>query len=765
MKPIITLITFLLVMTSAFGQTARLQVIHNSPTPTVDVYANDDLLLDDFEFRTATAFIDVPADVEINLGIALDNSTSSDDAIANFPVTLEDGKTYVVVANGIVGGNPGFDLEIFDMGEEASNGADNVGLAFFHGSPDAPEVDILADGNILFDNISYSNFADYANVPAASYKIDVTPANDNSTIVASYTADIRRLGGGAGVVFASGFLGGDMPAFEPWVALADGTTFPLPAFVPQTGTARVQVIHNSPTPTVDVYANDDLLLNDFAFRTATPFIDVPAGVEINLGIALRNSSSAADAIANFPVTLEDGRSYVVVASGIVGGTPGFDLKIFDMGAETADSPDNVGLLFFHGSPDAPEVDVVTGGNPIFDDVSFGEFSGYINVPANNTYQLDVTPGNDNSTIVASYEAEFSWWSGKTAVVFASGFLGGDSPAFEPWVALSTGGTFPLKQIVPSLPSARVQIIHNSPTPTVDIYANDDLLLNDFAFRTATPFIDVPSGVEINLGVALRNSTSAADALVNFPVTLEEGRSYVVVATGIVGGNPGFDLAIFDMGQEMADDPANVGLLFFHGSPDAPEVDITANGAVAFDNVSYGNFSGYINVPAADFYTLNVTPGNDNSTVVASYGGDFSWWKGNTAVIFASGFLGGGSPAFEPWVALSTGGTFPLPSHNDRSINLNLLNGDFSGPLADWEVYPNPAINFFQLETELEFPTEVEVRLMSITGQQLQIRQFGELDAGFQKLDFNLEAALPNGQYILHILTGETQTTRRLSILK
>ncbi|MBN2682532.1 MAG: DUF4397 domain-containing protein, partial [Bacteroidales bacterium] len=56
----------------------------------------------------------------------------------------------------------------------------------------------------------------------------------------------------------------------------------------QAQTARLQVIHNSAdnaAQMVDVYANGALLLDDFAFRTATPFIDVPAGINLQVAIA------------------------------------------------------------------------------------------------------------------------------------------------------------------------------------------------------------------------------------------------------------------------------------------------------------------------------------------------------------------------------------------------------------------------------------------------------------------------------------------------
>ncbi|MBP9790477.1 MAG: DUF4397 domain-containing protein, partial [Bacteroidia bacterium] len=79
--------------------------------------------------------------------------------------------------------------------------------------------------------------------------------------------------------------------------------------------------------------------------------------------------------------------------------------------------------------------------------------------------------------------------------------------------------------LPVFGQAEIQIIHNAADPaadTVDIYVNGALTLDDFAFRTATPFLTVPSGTSLDIGVAAGNSTSVNDTLKNFSVTLMMG---------------------------------------------------------------------------------------------------------------------------------------------------------------------------------------------------------------------------------------------------
>ncbi len=228
--------------------------------------------------------------------------------------------------------------------------------------------------------------------------------------------------------------------------------------------ARVQVIHNSPddaATVVDIYLDDALLFNDVAFRSASPFVDAPAGVEFTVSVAPSTSTSVADAIAAFPFTLAEGEKYIIVADGITGlsstvynPAPAFNLEVFPMAREEATDPANTDVLVHHGSTDAPTVDVAevgVGAGIIVDDASYPQFAGYLELPT-TTYQLAVQTA-DNSTTVATYLAPLVGLEGEAITVLASGFLtpanNGDGPAFGLWVALADGGALIELPLVPT----------------------------------------------------------------------------------------------------------------------------------------------------------------------------------------------------------------------------------------------------------------------------------------------------------------------------
>ena len=198
------------------------QVIHNSASPTVDVYVDGALAVEDFAYRTATPLLTLPT--TFTVGIA----PADGDVIAEFPFELMEGGSYVVVATGLLGD----DVTPFDLAAAGTtfgaSSSDVVGLEVYHGSTDAPAVDIWADDAPLLTDFSYGDFSGFVEVPAADYVLGVAPAGGD--IIAAFTAPLSGLGGGSAVAFASGFLSGDDPAFGLFAALNDGTVLALPVY-------------------------------------------------------------------------------------------------------------------------------------------------------------------------------------------------------------------------------------------------------------------------------------------------------------------------------------------------------------------------------------------------------------------------------------------------------------------------------------------------------------------------------------------------------
>jgi hypothetical protein len=258
-----------------------------------------------------------------------------------------------------------------------------------------------------------------------------------------------------------------------------------------------------------------------------------------------------------------------------------------------------------------------------------------------------------------------------------------------------------------------------------------------------------------LGVAPGNSTSIADTLTSFTANLVNGSTYVVIAKGILGdATTPFGLAINDMGQTAAATGAGVDLLLYHGSPDAPEVDVLTGGNVIYDNVAFDGFSnGYANVPAGE-YILDITPSEDNNTVVASYVADVSSLEGGAAVVFASGLFSGEDPAFAVWVALADGTTFALPLSTNTN-ELERIVGEFT-------MMPNPAKDQTLVTFGLSESTDLNMAVFGLNGQLHKTLDLGTLPKGqhTQRVELN---DLPTGQYVISLISSKGVIAKKLII--
>lgn len=114
--------------------------------------------------------------------------------------------------------------------------------------------------------------------------------------------------------------------------------------------------------------------------------------------------------------------------------------------EFAANPDEVEVIAFHGSPGAPVVDITLPNKTVlFDDLPYGEFSSeFLSVPP-GIYDLYVTPGNNNNTVVAKFRGDLTSLKGQSITVFASGYLS-KQPGFGLYAALPNGTVVPLQNI-------------------------------------------------------------------------------------------------------------------------------------------------------------------------------------------------------------------------------------------------------------------------------------------------------------------------------
>lgn len=708
-KKLLLLVVFAIFSNINLNAQALVQLIHNSPDPaaaSVDIYFNDVKYKDNIGFRQAGNFSTVSVMSNLIVKIADPTSTGPTDKIlATFDMgSVEIGKGYVLMVNGVLGmnyekGNADYDIYLninkTNIGTpfQADN-ANAVEIFIGHGSTDAPLVNVYAENNTtpLVSNLAYNKVSNKLTLDPSSYVLNITPANDPASIVASYSAPLATAKGFKAFVFASGFLtpenepDGKNNKFGLFVTLPDGSIIELPA---NTGDAFVQVVHNAADPVgaeVDVYVNGQLApeLDNFKFRTATPFLKIPAGIPIVVSINTPDSKSVSDgAINSYTLgALEKDTKYFLVANGVAGATfenpfeRQINLNLFpkDAGLKS-DLITDVQLFAYHGVTDAPAVDIyaysetelgkdaIKKENRIVSNLDYADFSTAINVPASK-YGISITPTNSPDVVVKTYKADLNI-AGQQALVLASGFLSTDNegvenaPAFG-LIAVLENGAVALLEEYKANENAFVQVIHNSPDPAaaeVDIYVNDAKpeVLNNFKFRTATSFLELPSNEDIIVKIAAPSSENADDkiiATINLG-KLEKSKRYYVTANGVVG--TGFNIPEgreigFNLKVNVLDDTeikdGDIRLNVLHGSTDAPAVDIFANEYIKLvENIDYNNYSAFLDVKS-DNYSIHLSPAGAEAkaarfiaplellrTSLAEQNIDL-----NQALVFASGFL-------------------------------------------------------------------------------------------------------------------------------
>jgi hypothetical protein len=195
--------------------------------------------------------------------------------------------------------------------------ADNARVRVIHASPDAPNVDVYANGNAVLTDVPFEVSSGYLEVPAGAYTFEVYPAGANaqsSDPVLTIEAGLEA--GTDYTVVAQG----DVANIEAGVYVDNNAA-------PAAGQAHIYVVHAGPdAPAVDVaVAGGPVLVSDLAFGERAGPLPVDAAT---YDLEVRPAGTQDVALALDGVQLQAGMIYTFVATGFLEGNPALTVLPF-----------------------------------------------------------------------------------------------------------------------------------------------------------------------------------------------------------------------------------------------------------------------------------------------------------------------------------------------------------------------------------------------------------------------------------------------------
>ena len=327
----------------------------------------------------------------------------------------------------------------------------------------------------------------------------------------------------------------------------------------------------------------------------------------------------------------------------------------------------------------------------------------------------------------------------------------------------------------------IQAIHGATDPgldTVDVYVGIGAIpltvIQDISYGSANPTIDSPvSDLVLDFGIAPGNSTARSDTVANFPVFIAPDSNYIGLFRGVVdpsgfapnpdGRDIGLSVSFTDQGRLQSNTTGSVDLIMFHASTDAPTVDITLPGGTAtvFDNVGYGDVSGYVSVTPG-LLSLEVRDAS-GTNVLFSLQGDLSAYADSAVSIIATGFF---NPSKN-----QNGAAFSIDGYTTGGdlIPFGLLTGigDDENQLTDYRLlqnYPNP----FNPSTTIEFSIpqneRVELTIYNALGETVETLVRESLGAGEHSYSWDASNRA-SGVYYYQLTAGTFSKTGKMLLMK
>jgi hypothetical protein len=762
MKPMLLLsaLCLLLPTQDVIAQTARVQLVHVAPDPaieTVDVYLNGERLIDDFQYRTATAYLDIPAGRHLITFAPADSR--EDDLRFGFyeiEVELQDGETYSMMAAGLhsprsfapnpYGIDRSFRLFVKEGARETySETPGHFHVRQFYAIPDMPRTEFKV-GGFVTQPFDYGEFGDFAGVRPGvwtSYLKAAGPA------VAAYSASSFNSAGyeGLGVleIFSGLFYTGEGIDIEVLNVLPDGT---VDRQLKATTTFRAQMIHASADPavgSVDIYMDGGPLYRGLDYRKARPYIDLPVGW--HHFTVYRAGDKTKPLVVRKSLFGKEGRPSQFALIGVAdtenfnpnpdGRDISLDVLAMHDAMEAYDNPHQFRGRQLFAVTDMPPANFMAQNFAVSEDMKFGDYSPY----------SGTTPGVRTAYVRAYSPASAPWvkvdfdsrdHGGSAWTQVFSGFFAGESGLDIDWFLVHADGSVTSHTVTTQ--EGRIQFVHAAPDPdveSVDLYVDGGLLVKDLSYKSATPYITLPSGLHY-FDVVASTSNSRDESLLRRRTVLGSKKTHSMVLAGVVdpeGWAPNPDDHSLFLGlflardaQEAASQPTHVAVREFLGVTDLASVDLwsESDGSTVFMDIEYCQFSpvydGELEGILTGAYRLTGASNRDARLFWTSH--DWSGYDGTSVLEVVTG-----TTDDLHWFQVFPNGDVHTHAIVMGTVDVEDVELEIPSDFAILGNYPNPFNPSTSITFDLPDAASVRVQVFDATGRMLMETKEATFTAG------------------------------------
>lgn len=275
---------------------ARIRVIQgSSDAGAIDLRSGNTVLVSNVAAGAASAFVDVPAGTALPITVVNTGTTTTLGNAVNLDLVA--GRIYTIFVSGSGADKTVVSNLLVDRAFDAQ-------ARFVHASPDAPAIDVLADGRALVTNLAYPNATPYVALPAGGSCVAIAPTGTTTPVIPAALLNFTSASKQTVVVLGQAT---GTPALSVGV-FSDETT------PPAADKAKVRVIHASPDAgTIDVLAGGTAVISNVAFGTASNFTEVNAGT---LQITVTATGTTTPALLGpIDLTLSGGQIVTVIVRG------------------------------------------------------------------------------------------------------------------------------------------------------------------------------------------------------------------------------------------------------------------------------------------------------------------------------------------------------------------------------------------------------------------------------------------------------------------